>query len=170
MLYGWEMWNNEFGETEGFRMDQNQLLSSAVELCLDLLEKRGTFLPFCKAVNAAGETFIYTPASGSGESFTETQAAESVRSNVMRDLRPRDLIGLAFCRHTRIRFADSAEKVPAVEVEMHYRGQPPAVWHFPYKLEGKTATVLEYYTNETKEDLFSDAEPDAATKEKKGTA
>jgi hypothetical protein len=148
-----------FGEAGGFQMDQNELLSSAVELGLDLLEKRGTFLPFCKAVNAAGETFIYTPASRSGEGFTEAQASESVRSNVKRDLWPRGLVGVAFCRHTRIRFADSAEKVPAVEVEMHYRGQPPAVWHFPYKMEGKTATVLEYYTNGAEEDLFSDAEP-----------
>jgi hypothetical protein len=143
-------------------MDQNQLLSSAVELGLDLLEKRGTFLPFCKAVNAAGETYIYTPASDSGEGFTDAQASKSVRSNVVSDLQRRGLIGLAFCRHTRIRFADSAEWVPAVEVEMHYRGQPSAVWHFPYKMEGKTATVLEYYTNEAEKDLFSDAAADAA--------
>jgi len=139
-------------------MDQSQLLSSAVELGLDLLEKEGTFLPFCKAVNATGETLVYTPASGSGKGFTEAQASESVRANVMRDLRPRGLVGLAFCHHTRIRFADSAEKVPAIEVEVHYSGQRPAVWHFPYKMEGKTATVLEYYTNEAKVDLFADAD------------
>jgi hypothetical protein len=138
-------------------MDQNQLLSSAVEMSLDLLEKHGSFLPYCKAVDAAGETFIYTPASHSGKAFTEAQASESVRSNVLRDLRPRGLVGVAFCRHARIRFADSAEKVPAVEVKLHYRGEPPAVWHFPYKMEGKTATVLEYYTNESEEDLFSEA-------------
>jgi hypothetical protein len=144
-------------------MDQNQLLSSAVELSLDLLEKRGTFLPFCKTVNAAGETFIYTPASDSGEGFTEAQASESVRSNVRRDLRVRGLVGLAFCRHTRIRFADSAEKVPAVEVEIHDHGQPSAVWHFPYKMEGKTATVLEYYITATQENLFSDGDRGGTT-------
>src|SRR5262245_36327771 len=138
-------------------MDHNQLLSSAVELGLDLLEKHGTFLPYCKAVNAAGEPFIYTPASDKG--LTEAQAAESVRSNVLRDLGPRGLVGVAFCYHTRIRFADSNEKVPAVEVELHYRGQPAAVWYFPYKLEGNTATVLEYYTNAAREDLFAEAEP-----------
>jgi hypothetical protein len=143
-------------------MDQNQFLSAVVELGLDLLEKRGTFLPFCQAVNAAAETFMYTPASISGEGFTEAQASQSVRANVRRDLGPRGLVGLAFCRHTRVRFADSADKVPAVEVELHYRGQPPAVWHFPYKMEGKTATVLEYYTTEAVEDLFSGAEPGAA--------
>jgi hypothetical protein len=143
-------------------MDHNQLLSSAVEMGLDLLEKHGSFLPYCKAVNAAGEPFIYSPASASGKRFTEAQASESVRSNVLRDLRPRRLVGVAFCHHTRIRFADSDEKVPAVEVELHYRGQPAAVWYFPYKLEGKTAKVLEYYTNEAKEDLFAEAEPGAA--------
>ena len=142
-------------------MDHNQLLSSAVELGLDLLEKHGTFLPYCKAVNAAGEPFIYTPASD--KDLTEAQADESVRSNVLRDLGPRGLVGVAFCHHTRIRFADSDEKVPAVEVELHYRGQPAAVWHFPYKMEGNTAKVLEYYTNQAEEDVFSQAEPRAGS-------
>jgi hypothetical protein len=72
------------------------------------------------------------------------------------------LVGVAFCHHTRIRFADSDEKVPAVEVELHYRGQPAAVWYFPYKMEGSTAQVLEYFTNEAREDLFADSEPDPA--------
>jgi hypothetical protein len=141
--------------SEGFGMDQNELLSSAVELGLDLLEKRGSFLPFCKAVNAAGETFIYTPASASDQGLTEAHASESVRSSVRRELRLRGLVGLAFCRHTQIRFADS-NNAPSIEVQMHYRGQRSAVWHFPYKMEGNTATVLEYYTNEVEEDFFSD--------------
>jgi hypothetical protein len=143
-------------------MDANQLLSSAVEMGLDLLEKNGSFLPYCKAVDAAGEPFIYSPASATGKAFTEAQASESVRSDVLRDLRPRGLVGVAFCHHTRIRFSDSPEKVPAVEVELHYRGRPAAVWYFPYQMEGKTARVLEYYTNEAREDLFAEAGPGAA--------
>jgi hypothetical protein len=140
-------------------MDQNQLLSTAVEMGLDLLEEHGSFLPYCKAINAAGEAFIYTPASESGAVFTEAQASESVRSNVLRDLPRRGLVGLAFCHHTRIRFADSHEKAPALEIELQYRGWPPAVWYFLYKLEGNTASILEYYTNEAKEDLFARAGP-----------
>jgi hypothetical protein len=139
-------------------MDANQLLSSAVELGLDLLEKNGSFLPFCKAINAAGESFIYSPASASGKSFTEAEASESVRTNVLRDLRARGLVGIAFCYHSRIRFADSDEKVPAIEVELHYRSQPAALWYFPYRMEGETAKVLEYYSNDAKEDLFAEAD------------
>jgi hypothetical protein len=138
-------------------MDQSQLLSSAVEMGLDLLEQNGSFLPYCKAVDTAGKTVIYTAASTSSTGFTEAQASESVRDNVMRDLQLRNLVGIAFCHHTRIRFADSDQKVPAVEVELHYRGQPSAIWYFPYKMEGKTATVLEYYTDKANENLFSDA-------------
>jgi hypothetical protein len=143
-------------------MDANQLLSSAVETGLDLLEKHGSFLPYCKAVDAAGEMFFYSPASTSGKGFTEAQASESVRSNALRDIQARELVGLAFCHHSRIRYADSAEKVPAVEVELHHRDQPAAVWYFPYKLEGGTATVLEYFSNPAAVDVFADAEPGAA--------
>jgi hypothetical protein len=138
-------------------MDQSQLLSSAVEMSLDLLEKRGSFLPFCKAVDEAGQTLIYTASSGPGKSFTEAQASESVRSNVLRDIRSRGLTGVAFCHHARIRFDDTSEEVPAVVVEQHYLGQPSAIWHFPYKMDGETASVLEYYKNEAQDDLFARA-------------
>ena len=72
------------------------------------------------------------------------------------------MVGVAFCHHTRIRFADSDEKVPAVEVELHYRGQPAAIWYFAYKMEGNPAKVLEYYTNAAGENLFTEAERGAA--------
>jgi hypothetical protein len=134
-------------------MDQNQLLSSAVELGLDLLEKNGSFIPFCKAVNADGETFIYTAASDT--SFSSKQAYESVLFNVKRDIDSRRLKGVAFCFDSRVRLSDSKEKVPAVEVEVHYKGLPAAIWYFLYKIEGSKATVLEYYTNDAKENLFA---------------
>ena len=138
-------------------MGQEQLLSSTVELGLDLLEKHGSFLPFCRAINSAGERFVY--GSESDQPFTEAQASESVRSAILLDLRSRDLVGVAFCHHARVRFSDSDQMVPAIEVELHYRGQPAAAWHFPYKMEGKTAEVLEYYTNRADQDLFADAGP-----------
>ena len=144
-------------------MDANQLLSSAVEMGLDLLERHGSFLPFCKAVDPAGQTFIYTPGSEEGEGFTASQASESVRSTVLRDLRPRALVGAAFGHHTRIRFADSPEMVPAVQVELHYRGQPAAVWFFPYKLDGGSATVLESHRQQAQVSLFAADEPGDAS-------
>jgi hypothetical protein len=144
-------------------MDHNQLLSSAVETGLDLLEKHGSFLPYCKAVDAAGQTFVYIAASEEAEGFvSESQASESVRFNVLRDLQPRGLVGAAFCHHARIRFAHSDEMVPAVKVELHYRGRPAVVCHFPYKPEGRSATVLEYFTQPAEASLFAVSEPGAA--------
>jgi hypothetical protein len=134
-------------------VDQNKLLSSAVELGLELLETSGSFVPFCKAVDGAGETFIYTPASD--KEFTNEQGYESVLLNVKRDLEPRQLKGVAFCFHSRVRLSDSEEKVPAIEVEVHYKGQPATVWYFLYKMDGSTATVLEYYKNDANSNLFS---------------
>jgi hypothetical protein len=140
-------------------MDHNQLLSSAVETGLDLLEKHGSFLPYCKAVGAAGQTFVYIAGLEEDEgSIGESQASESVRFNVLRDLQPRASIGAAFCHHTRIRFADSDERVPAVKVELHYRGRPAVVWHFPYKLEGRSAT-LGSYNQPAEASLFAPSEP-----------
>jgi hypothetical protein len=133
-------------------MDQNQLLSSAVELGLDHLEKTGSFIPFCQAVNESGETFVYTAASDA--TFSADQAYQSVLLNVKKDLESRGLQGVAFCFDSRVRLSDSTEKVPAVRVEIHYQGLPAAIWHFLYKLDSGQATVLEYYTNDAKENLF----------------
>jgi len=134
-------------------MDQNQLVSATVELGLDLLEKNGSFLPFCKAVNESGETLVYTAASD--RDFSAEQAYKSVRSSVIRDLQARSLKGVAFCFPSRVRLSDSKEKVPAIEVEVHYRSLPAKVWYFLYKMDGNKASVLEYYTNDAKEDLFA---------------
>ncbi|MHB1559740.1 MAG: hypothetical protein ACYC61_20010 [Isosphaeraceae bacterium] len=144
-------------------MDQNKLLSSAVETGLDLLDQHGSFLPFCTAVDAAGQTFIYVAGSEEAEGFiSEWQASESVRCNVRRDLRPRGLVGAAFGHHVRIRFAESPEMVPAVKVELHDRGRRAVVWHFLYKLEGGSATVLESFNQPAEARLFADLEPGAA--------
>jgi hypothetical protein len=133
-------------------MDQNQLLSATVELGLDLLEKNGSFFPFCKAVSETGETFVYRAASDA--SFSAEQAYQSVRLNVQRDMESRRLKGVAFCFDSRVRLSDSTERVPAVEVEIHLHGQPAAVWYFLYKLDGGKASILEHYTNDAKENLF----------------
>jgi hypothetical protein len=134
-------------------MDHNQLLSSAVELGLTLLEKNGSFIPFCKAVNEADEPFIYTAASDI--SFSSEQAYESVLFNVKRDIANRGLKGVAFCFDSRVRLSDSTEKVPAVEVAVHYKRLPATIWYFLYKMEIGKAAVIEYYTKAASESLFA---------------
>jgi hypothetical protein len=134
-------------------MERNQLISSAVELGLDLIDKNGTFVPFCKAVSESGETFVYTAASDTG--FTAEQAYESVSLNVKRDLVIRRLKGVAYCFHSRVRLVGSTEKVPAVELEIHYQGFPAEIWYFLYKTEKGRATILQSYTNPAKENLFA---------------
>jgi hypothetical protein len=131
-------------------MDQNQLLSSAVEIGLDLLEKNGGFTPFCKAVNEAGETFIYTTESDTGDS--PERAYESVLFNVKRDVASRGLRGAAFCIDVTVRLSDSEDRVPAVKVETHYIGSPAAIWYFLYKIEASKA--IEYHTYAATENLF----------------
>ena len=134
-------------------MNHNQLLSAAVELALDLIEKNETFLPFAMAVSESGESVIYSP--DSDKEYTLEQAFESVRLSVQRDLENRRLIGVAFCFHSRMRLPDWQEKSPAVEVELHFRGTPSALWYFPYKMEGKTAKVFDSITNDAEENLFA---------------
>lgn len=134
-------------------MDQNQLLSATVELGLDLLEKNGTFTPFCKAATNAGESMVYTAASDTG--FSPDEAYESVLFNVKNDLEKRNLVGAAFCFHSKVRIGTSEEKKPAIEVEMHYQGAPAAIWYFLYRMDGKKASVMEYYKNDAVDDLFA---------------
>ena len=134
-------------------MDHSQLLSSTVEIGLDLLEKDGSFIPFCRAVNAAGETFLYTTKTKT--SCSSEQAFNSVLILVKKEIPIRGLIGLAFCFDSRVRLSDSEKKVPAIEVELHYKWMQSANWYFLYNLEGGNATVLEYYTKAGNEDLFA---------------
>jgi len=135
-------------------MDQNQLLSATAELALDLLEKNGSFIPFCKAVNDSGETFNYVGATASNTSMTADAAYKGILSNVTKDIPSRNLKGIAFCFDSRVKMSDSEERTAAIEVEMHYRGLPAKIWYFPYSLLDGKATVLEYYSNDAQHNLF----------------
>jgi hypothetical protein len=154
-------------------MNQNQLVSSTAELGLDLLEKRGSFLPFCNTVNEAGETIIYTPgdtpetivyAPGDPLPPVETEvpdffypdeeAYESVLRNVKRDMASCHLKGIAFCFHISVQLPPSEDRIPALKVEVHYEGLPSVIYYFTYKIEGGTAKVLQYYANPAKQNLF----------------
>jgi hypothetical protein len=134
-----------------------KLLSTTVELALDLLEKNGDFIPFCKAVSEAGEKFIYQ--AGAGGPCTHEEGYQSIVFHAKKDLTSRDLKGVAFCQHYWVRFAANEDKVPAIKIELHYKGQPAKHWYFLYKLEGKQAEVLEYFPNPADEDLFAPTNP-----------
>jgi hypothetical protein len=154
-------------------MGPDELVSSAAELALSLLEKNGSFLPNCKAVNEAGETIIYTPGDmpetiiyaprdplpsiddeESGTPISDEEAYESVLRNVKKDLASRRLKGVAFCFHISVQLSPSEEKIPALKLEVHYKGLPAVIYYFIYKMEGSTAKVLEYYTNPARENLI----------------
>jgi hypothetical protein len=137
-------------------MDQSQLLSSAVELGLSLLEKNRTFLPFCKAVSIDGDTFVYTPNSES--TLTCEEAADSVLKSVMSDIDSRRLEGIALCSDRLVKRSDLKNCVPAIKVELHFRGTQAVTWYFFYDWDGKKVNVLNY-CNETEpaaENLFAE--------------
>lgn len=136
-------------------MNQQQLLTSTVELGLHLLEKNGSFITFCTAIGAADEApepRIYLAESDT--SFSSEEAYNSILFNVKRDIASGELKAVAFCFDSRVRFSHSEDKVPAIEVEIHYQGLPAVIYFFPYKIEGSKATVGEYHTNPAKESLF----------------
>jgi hypothetical protein len=137
-------------------MDYNHLLSSTVDLGFDLLEKNGSFSPFCKAVSQDGQSFVYAAASDSV--LSPKQIYDGIKRDVSRDLETRGLIGIAFCFDSSVRFSDSQEDVPAVELEVHYQGLSPSIWYFTYKIDGGKASVLEYYRKDARDDLFGKKE------------
>ena len=136
-------------------MDSNHhhLLTSALELALNVLEKNGTFLPFCKGETESGQQFVYTPSSDSN--FSCKQAYESIRSHVLADVTAGNLSAVAFCFDTQVRLSDSNTAIPAIEIRLHQKGQRAAVWYFVYRMEGSEARVMEYYTSGADEDLFA---------------
>ena len=154
-------------------MDQNELISSAVELALSLLEKNGWFLPFCKAIDEPGQSIIYTPGDmpetmvyAPGDPLppvdddnpsapcSDAEAYEGVLHNVKKDVACRGLKGAAFCFHILVQQPPSEENFPAIKVELHYKGLPAVIYYFPYKVEGNAAEVLEYHTKPAEANLF----------------
>ena len=136
-------------------MNQQQLLSSALGLAQKLLEKNGSFIPFCAGLHkadAADAERIYT--ADSDDPFTYEQAYDSVLFHVKSDIASGALTAAAFCFHSRMRFSGSEDKVPAIEIEIHYKGLPAVIYYFPYTIEGSKATLGKYYTKPARESLI----------------
>jgi hypothetical protein len=138
-------------------MDKDHMLSSTVELALDLLEKRGSFSPFCRAIDARDQVFIYTSDySGCASEDENHQIEKVVRDNVAKDIQPRCLQGAAFCFLGWVRFADSPEKTSVIRVELHWVNELPSLWHLPFSIESGKATVLSSHTENWHTSIFGE--------------
>jgi hypothetical protein len=129
-------------------MEPAKLISSATELALDLLEKRGEVVPFCKAVAEDGSSIIYTPETSDSEDIAFRKAEEFQRKMVLQDVSHRKLVGLAFCKEVTLTMSEPNQIVSAIRVEIHHVDSKPLVYWFPYEMKNGKATVLQYYTRD----------------------
>lgn len=129
-------------------MDAAKLVSTTAELALDLLEKRGVVVPFCKAVSEDGSLFIYSPETNDAEDASFRRAEEHQRKKVLEEVSLRKFVGLAFSKQVTLTMSEPAEVLSAVRVEIHYVGSKSFVYLFPFRMENGKAMLLPHYTKD----------------------
>lgn len=128
-------------------MNQIDLLSTTAELALDLVEKNGALVPFCRALTSDGSIVIYSPETHVDDTSFK-KAEEYQREVVLREIKTRRLVGLAFCKAVVLTIKNPDEEVAALKIEFHQIDSKSQTYYFPYRLENGAAMTLPYHALE----------------------
>jgi hypothetical protein len=125
-------------------------LNSSAELALELVEKKGTFLPFCRAKKRSGETVVITPDAG-GSASVEAGLA-SVQAELRRGLV--DISEFAVCSDVHVKFAHLPDEQRVLKIEFQDGSEESAVYYFPLSVAEGRATVGRYLQADLPERLL----------------
>ena len=114
------------------------LLAQTAEFALDLLEKNGVLLPFCKLTDRAGAP-IYISPSGGGE-----RAEESVRVELARRLGRKEVSAFAVCSDVEVKFAHEPVAQRRLKIEFQDGTEDSGVYYFPLTLRDGVASLGQY--------------------------
>lgn len=128
------------------------LLSETAELALDLIEKNGSILPFCKARTQSGEIVVISPEDQTSESIES--ANESVRDELKKRIRAGEIAEFAVCAEVEVKFSHEAAHQRALKIEFQNGTGESAVYYFPLLVEDGSASVGSYSTSNLPEKLL----------------
>jgi hypothetical protein len=125
-------------------MSSTDLLSTTADFALDLIEKNGVIVPFCRAVTSEGEVVFYSPETSDDDTNFKNAEAHQ-RSVVLQEIKIRKLVGLAFCKEVVLTMKEPDEEVSAVKIELHQVDVNSSTYYFPYRIENGKAVTLPHH-------------------------
>jgi hypothetical protein len=117
------------------RIRVNPLLAQTAEMALDLLEKNGVLLPFCRLTDRSHAPVVITP-DGSGD-----EAERSVRTELLRRLDRKEVTGFAACSDAEVKFAHEPAAKRCLRIELQDGTTDSGVYYFPLTLQHGRASL-----------------------------
>jgi len=114
------------------------LLEQTAELALDLLEKNGVLLPFCKLTDASGAPVYICPED------QRDLAHDGVRAELQRRLEKKDVKEFAICADVEAKFAHQEVPLRCLRIEYQGGGSAIGIYYFPLTLQDGRASLGKY--------------------------
>ena len=114
------------------------LFSQSAELALDLLEKNGVLLPFCRLSDQGDHISVISP-DGDGD-----RAEESVRAELRRRIQKKEVKQFALCADVQTKFAHSPDSQRCLRIEFQDGTDATGVYYFPLTVQDGRASLGKY--------------------------
>ena len=111
------------------------LIIQSAELALDLIEKNGVLLPFCKLTDRSDAPVFISPA-GDGD-----HAYDSVRAELARRLGKREVRQFAVCSDVQTKFAHEAAECRCLKIEFQDGSDQTGIYYFPLTVQKGQASL-----------------------------
>jgi hypothetical protein len=131
------------------------LVGETAGLALDLLEKNGVLVPFCKARSSEYGNLIIQADDGDNPSdYSPEKYAESARVDLKRRIAAGTILEFAFCSDNFIKIQNEPNERRFLKIEFQNGTDESGIYLFPQSVENGKAAVGSYLVSNLHEKLL----------------
>jgi hypothetical protein len=133
------------------------LLEETAGLALDLLEKNGVLVPFCKVRTLDQKSMFICSGDHGEETFSDDdpqRCADSILAELKRRIALGDVLQFAFCADRIMKFQGDPVEQRMLAIEFQNDTEETGVYYFPLAVENGKASLGSYKVADVKEKLL----------------
>lgn len=136
------------------RKQLNELLSEAIRIALQLVEKHGNHVPFCLVITINGE--LTNIVADDTEVKDRDVLFESVRQRVLEQIHARQLQAVAFAKNMRFHLENNSASKEAIQITLDHLQDSGCICYLPYEIVGGRVVPGEPIATTLEQQIFTD--------------
>ena len=131
------------------------LIGETADIALNLLEKNGVLVPFCKARSSEyGNLYIQADEGKNPSDFSPEKSAESARIDLKRRIAGGTLLEFTFCSDNMVKLKNEPNERRFLKIEFQNGTDESGIYLFPLSVENGKASVGRYLVSDLQEKLL----------------
>jgi hypothetical protein len=131
------------------------LVGETAGLALNLLEKNGVLVPFCKARSSEyGNLYIQADDGENPSDYSPEKSAESARIDLKRRIAAGTILEFTFCSDNFVKLQNEPNERRFLKIEFQNGTDESGIYLFPLSVENGKASVGSYLVSDLQEKLL----------------